>query len=252
MSSIWLSVRAAAIAVVVVVLAAACGDGDDGASVAFSDPADGAAVAGGVDVTMTAAGVTIEEAGEVREDAGHFHVIADAGCVEPGAAVSRGADHLHFGGGQSEGTIYLNPGSHDLCLQVGDGAHVALDATDTITVEVGIDDRDDWCAVVDEVDELFDATDNSSEEFAAKQVSYENIGRLLAQLEDGLDQVDAAARQAVATSVGWAVGITDAMVTATDAQDAERLLESAFAASEGESGAGAPWILDNCGIDIDG
>jgi hypothetical protein len=29
---------------------------------------------------------------------------------------ARDADHVHFGGGQSEGTIYLEPGVHELCL----------------------------------------------------------------------------------------------------------------------------------------
>ncbi len=245
--------RAAALAVVLV-LAAACGDDDNSARVAFSGPADRAAIAGGVDATMTAEGIAIEEAGEVRDGAGHFHIVTDAECVRPGAVIARDADHLHFGGGQSEGTIYLTPGTHKLCLQVGDGAHVALDATDTdtITVNVGINDRDDWCAVVGEVDELITATDNSSEkEFAVKQVGYENTGRLLAQLKGGIDQVDASARQAVTANLDRATSITEAWVTATDAQDVERRLEPIFAASEGESGAAAPWILKNCGVEID-
>jgi hypothetical protein len=145
--------------------------------------------------------------------------------------------------------IYLDPGTHDLCLQVGDGAHVALDATNTITVEVGIDDRDEWCAVVVEVDELFYVTDISSEGLVVKQVGYQNIGRLLAQLED---QVDASARQAVATSLDLTASITDAWVAATDGQDVERRLEPILAAGEEERVAGAPWILENCGIDIEG
>lgn len=229
MPSIRLPARAAALTVVLVVLAAACGDDDSGGLRAgFNEPADGAAVAGGVDVVMTAEGITIEAAGETRDGAGHFHVVADDGCVEPGTAVARDADHIHFGGGQSEGTIYLSPGTHELCLQVGDGAHVALDATDTITVQVGIADRDGWCAAAGEVDELFNATDNSDDEFAVKQVAYEHIGRLLAQLEDGLDHVDAAGRQAVATSIGFAASLTDALVAAADEQDAERRVEPIF------------------------
>lgn len=253
MLPIRMPARAAVLTVALVVLAPACGD-DDGSevSVAFGEPVAGATVAGGVAVAMTADGITIEEAGEVREDAGHFHVVADDGCVEPGADIARDADHIHFGGGQSEGTVYLSPGTHDLCLQAGDGAHVALDATDTVTITVGISDRDEWCAVIAEVDELFDATDNSDDDFPVKQIAYANIDRLLAQLEDGLDQVDTSARQAVATSIGFAASITDALVGATDEQDAERRVEPLFeAGDEDEIGAGAPWVLENCGIDID-
>lgn len=48
----------------------------------------------------------------------------------------RDTDYVHFGRGQSDGTVYLEAGTHELCLQVGDGTHVALDVTDTVTVEV--------------------------------------------------------------------------------------------------------------------
>ena len=85
----------------------------------------------------------LEEAGEVNEGAGHFHVIADAGCVDVGDAITKDADHLHFGKGQTSGTIYLEPGSHELCLQVGDGVHEALDVTGTVTIEVGIGSQDE-------------------------------------------------------------------------------------------------------------
>ena len=139
---------------------------------------------------MTADGITIEAAGEVHSGAGHFHVIADAGCVAEGESIVRDADHVHFGGGQNDGVVYLEPGTHELCLQVGDGVHIALDITDQATVEVGITDRDQWCAVIDEVDELFEAADTSEDEFSVLQVSYENIGRLIAQLDDGLAYVD--------------------------------------------------------------
>lgn len=236
-------------------LLAACGDDatNDGVTVAFTEPADGAAVSGGLAMAMTADGITIEEAGEVRDSAGHFHVIADDGCVEPGDAVAKDADHVHFGGGQSEGTIYLLPGTHELCLQAGDGGHVALDVTDTVTVEVAITDRDQWCAVVGETDELFTAADTEGDEFPVRQVSYENIRRLIAQLEDGLDQVDTTDRDLVATSLTSAGSIAEAFTIATDEQDAERLIQPIFEAT-GEDGlnAGAPWILDNCGVDIDG
>lgn len=152
-----------ATAVPIALLLAACGDSDPEPSATFSAPTDGATIAGGVALTMAAEGITIEEAGEVHDNAGHFHVIADAGCLTAGTAVPKDADHVHFGKGQSEGTIYLEPGSHELCLQVGDGVHAALDLTDTVTVDVGISDRDQWCTVVDEADGLFDANDDAIE-----------------------------------------------------------------------------------------
>jgi hypothetical protein len=146
---------------VIVVMALSAGgigacapDGPDGtaASASFAVPADGDRVAGGVAVDMLADHIKIEKAGDVHVRAGHFHVIADARCVDPGDAIVEDVDHVHFGKGQTTGTVYLGPGTHELCLQVGDGVHEALDVTDTVTVEVGVTDQDEWCAVVAEVD----------------------------------------------------------------------------------------------------
>jgi hypothetical protein len=226
---------------------------DDDASVAFSQPSEGADVAGGVELAMTADGITIEEAGEVHDDAGHFHVVADEGCVAEGEAVPRDADHVHFGGGQSEGTIYLAPGEHELCLQVGDGAHVALAPSDTVTVRVGVDSRDEWCAVVREVDERFTSIDNGDDDFPARQVAYEGVRRLLAQLSAALDQVDAEARDDVAASIDTGTLIVTTFIEAPDFEAAGAALEAQFGPEGIQSDEpGAMWIADNCDVDIDG
>ena len=129
-----------ALAACVVLVLAGCGD-DSSPSVSLVSPSDGDVVAGPVQLVMAADGVTIEEAGEVNDGAGHFHVIAEAGCLDAGSAIGKDADHVHFGGGQSDGVVYLGPGDHELCLQVGDGVHSALDITDTISIAVNVQDR---------------------------------------------------------------------------------------------------------------
>lgn len=240
---------------------AACGDDDsantdepeDIVSVAFSEPADGDRFAGAVPFAMTATGLTIEPAGEVHDGAGHFHVIADDGCVTPGEPVARDADHLHFGKGQTEGKIYLGPGTHELCLQPGDGAHSALDVTDTITVEVGIDDRDQLCAVITEVDELFEEADTGGAEFPDRRVMYENIRRLFAQMDAAIDLVDAAVRSDVAQAFAFGSTIAAAFADAADEAAAVAAVESVYGTEGIQSdGPGATWILDTCGVDIDG
>ncbi len=236
-----------------VLLLAACGDSDPKPSATFSAPTDGASTAGGVALTMAADGITIEEAGEVHDNAGHFHVIADAGCVSAGTAVPKDADHLHFGKGQTEGTIYLEPGSHELCLQVGDGVHSALDVTDTVTVEVGISDRDQWCAVIEETEGLFVSNDDDAIEFPVRQVGYENIRRLIAQLSDGLDQVDADVRDDVAAAIDFGRTYAQAYIDSDDYQGVEAALMDAYGEDGVQSdGPGSTWILDTCGVDIDG
>ena len=229
---------------------AACGDDDD-VTASFASPSSGTDVAGGVDFELAADGITIEEAGEVRDGAGHFHVLADVGCVETGEAIAKDADHVHLGKGQSDGSIYLEPGSHELCVQVGDGEHHALDVRDTIQLTVGIDDQEQWCAVVGEVDAMFEATDNSDDDFPTKQLAYENIRRLLSQLQDGLDVVDVDAREAVSAAIDQTVAITEVLATAEDEADAEQRLAPLWEA-EDHTAAAAPWIDETCGVDIDG
>lgn len=106
-------------------------------SVAFESPSDGDTVRSPVLLEMSAEGVDLEPAGEVSEGAGHLHVAIDVGCVEAGQTIPTGDSHVHFGAEPlTERTIELEPGERTLCLQLGDGAHVATAATDTITITV--------------------------------------------------------------------------------------------------------------------
>jgi hypothetical protein len=229
---------------------AACGDDDD-VTASFASPSSGADVAGGVDFELAADGITIEEAGEVRDGAGHFHVLADVGCVETGEAIAKDADHVHLGKGQSDGTIYLEPGSHELCVQVGDGEHHALDVRDTIQLTVGIDDQEQWCDVIGEVDTMFDEADNSEDDFLTKQPAYENIRRLITQLHDGLDAVDADARDVVTAAVEGVLQIAQILATAADEADAEAQLTPIFEGEDFTTGAES-WISETCEVEIDG
>ncbi len=241
----------AGIALSVVGLGACGSDGadDSGPTAEFTSPSDGATVAGGVAVEMVAQGITIEEAGAANEGAGHFHVIADTGCLDAGEGITKDGDHVHFGKGQTSGTIYLEPGSHDLCLQVGDGVHEALDVTDTVTVEVGIASQDEWCAVVGEVDELFVANDEE-EDFAVQQSIVENERRLLTQLDASTEFVDESVRSDVEDTIAISLEFSEAIAQAADEPAAEAALATFYESSADGSEAAAEWILDTCGVDI--
>lgn len=92
----------------------------------FIAPTDKAVVSSPVKVTMGAEGFIIEPAGAVKAGAGHLHIMIDTDCVAAGMVVPKDATHLHYGKGQIEAEIVLSPGSHTLCLQAADGAHIAL------------------------------------------------------------------------------------------------------------------------------
>jgi hypothetical protein len=44
-----------------------------------------------------------------------------------GQPIPKDDDHLHFGGGQTETTLKLKPGTHTLQLELGDVNHIPFD-----------------------------------------------------------------------------------------------------------------------------
>ena len=52
--------------------------------------------------------------------------MVDGECAAAGQVITKDDAHLHYGKGQVEAKLDLLTGSHTLCLQAGDGAHVAL------------------------------------------------------------------------------------------------------------------------------
>ncbi len=245
--------RGLVIAVGAGLLVAACGSDEEGASVSFASPEEGATLAGAVSVSMVADGVTIEEAGEAHDGAGHFHVIADSGCTAKGESIEKDADHVHLGKGQSEGTIYLEPGAHELCLEVGDGVHSAAGISAKRRVEVAVTDQEEWCMVVEEVDNLFETVDGSSDDFPIKQIGYENIRRLTVQLDDALDMIDATPDDGVDEAIAFARSIATAFVDADDIDAAEQALTPIFEELGFEENVpGSAWIKSACRVDING
>lgn len=72
------------------------------------------------------------EVGMKTEDLGdgHFHILVDTPCVEAGDVIPDDDEHLHFEATETSAELELEPGKHDLCLQVGDGEHRALASAD--------------------------------------------------------------------------------------------------------------------------
>lgn len=111
---------------------------DEARGVYFIQPKDGAVVTNPVHVKMGIHGMKVEPAGELREGAGHFHLIIDGTYVPEGEVVPKDETHLHFGKGQRETDLMLAPGKHTLTLQFADGHHVSYGKpwSQTIRIEV--------------------------------------------------------------------------------------------------------------------
>ncbi|MCL7418016.1 MAG: DUF4399 domain-containing protein [Halalkalicoccus sp.] len=111
-------------------------DNPDG-EVFFVAPEDRATVTSPVEIEMGTEGFVIESVEEgIRDGHGHFHVFVDVECVEPGEPIPSEEGYEHFGDGRTETELDLEPGRYELCLQAGDGAHVAYDLTDRISITV--------------------------------------------------------------------------------------------------------------------
>jgi hypothetical protein len=70
---------------------------------------------------------------------GHHHVIVDGSFVEKGKPVPADATHIHYGGGQLEADIPLEPGTHTLTMQFADGAHLSYGEAFSTTISVTVE-----------------------------------------------------------------------------------------------------------------
>lgn len=111
----------------------------------FSAPQQNERVTSPFVVVMAPGGLIVEPAGEIRDGAGHFHLLIDTDFVQPGALIPVDDAHRHFGHGQMTTTLSLEPGVHTLRLQFANGEHFALDGEqhqNAITITVATDSAD--------------------------------------------------------------------------------------------------------------
>ncbi len=112
----------------------------EGARVFIISPRDGATVGQEVTVKFGAEGIAIRPAGDMSPDSGHHHLLIDVGELPPlDAPIPDDAHHKHYGKGQTEATIHLEPGTHTLQLDLGDARHMQFDppiVSGTITIHV--------------------------------------------------------------------------------------------------------------------
>ena len=111
----------------------------DGARVYIISPADGAEVSSPVTVLFGLEGMGVAPAGVEKEKTGHHHLIIDAGMPSLDEPIPADDNYRHFGGGQTQVSVELSPGSHTLQLLLGDQNHIPHDppvASEQITITV--------------------------------------------------------------------------------------------------------------------
>lgn len=102
-------------------------------------PKDGETVTSPVTVIFGLEGFGVAPAGTAREKTGHHHLIIDAPLPDLNQPIPANDNYKHFGGGQTQVSVPLAPGTHTLQLLLGDHAHVPHDPplySEVITVNV--------------------------------------------------------------------------------------------------------------------
>ncbi|MDX1442204.1 MAG: DUF4399 domain-containing protein [Gammaproteobacteria bacterium] len=99
----------------------------DHAELYFITPSDGAVIEGPVTVKFGLKGMGIAPAGVQRDGTGHHHLLIDTGLPDLDKPIPSDENHVHFGGGQTETTLDLEPGEHTLQLLLGDHNHIPHD-----------------------------------------------------------------------------------------------------------------------------
>ena len=97
----------------------------DGALTYFLSPADGATVSSPVTIRFGLRGMGVAPAGVTTPNTGHHHLLIDVATPPPdNLPIPNDANHRHFGLGQTEAELMLEPGQHTLQLVLGDALHI--------------------------------------------------------------------------------------------------------------------------------
>ncbi len=100
----------------------------DDAELYIISPLDGDTVSSPVKIVFGLKGMGIAPAGIKYDNTGHHHLLIDAAELpNSNFPIPSDDNHKHFGKGQTETTIALQPGEHTLQLILGDHMHIPHD-----------------------------------------------------------------------------------------------------------------------------
>ncbi len=99
-------------------------------------PTDGSMVTSPLRIRAETANLTLSPSGQTHDGEGHLHILIDQDCLQPGEVIPTDSETVHVGNGTGVKEIELSPGGHDLCLQVGDGFHIAVAIVEELSVFV--------------------------------------------------------------------------------------------------------------------
>jgi len=90
----------------------------------FIEPKDGSINTSTVEIKFGLKGFGVAPAGYNIPNTGHHHLIIDADLPNLALPIPASKNYVHFGLGQTETTLNLEPGTHTLRLLMGNYLHI--------------------------------------------------------------------------------------------------------------------------------
>ena len=101
-------------------------------------PADGSTVSSPFKVQFGVKGMTVKPAGDLTAGTGHHHLLINTTVIAKGDVVPADAKHLHFGKGQTEAELKLDPGTYTLTVLFADGLHKSYGSDMSASIKVTV------------------------------------------------------------------------------------------------------------------
>ena len=98
----------------------------------------GAVVSSPFTVQMGVHGMDVQPAGKIIAGTGHHHIIINSGSLPSGNVVPADDEHIHFGKGQTETVLSLDPGKYTLTLQFANGFHQSYGAKYSKSIDITV------------------------------------------------------------------------------------------------------------------
>jgi hypothetical protein len=100
-----------------------CKKSEPTGEVFFVEPIDNAEVTSPFLVKFGVKDLEVAPAGEIKPNSGHHHILINLDSIASGETIPADEKHIHFGKGQTETSLSLDPGTYKITLQFANGAH---------------------------------------------------------------------------------------------------------------------------------
>jgi len=108
-------------------------------AVYFVEPVNGAKVKSPFKVVFGIKGMEVKPAGTMAENTGHHHLLINKMAMDKGEVIPADEKHLHFGAGQTETEVKLEPGEYILTMQFANGMHQSFGPMMSSSIKVTVE-----------------------------------------------------------------------------------------------------------------